>query len=121
MELLLKQEKIDVNQAMNDGATPLTIALDNGHLNVIDLLLKHEKINYNKAGNEYGHTPLMIASREEFPNIVRSLLSNGADSILTLGDGVTALHIAELYNQSEVVEILKSHELQNPPPLPPTS
>ena len=47
--LLLGKEGVDVNQATNDGATPLFIASQKGHAEVVSLLLGKEGVDVNQA------------------------------------------------------------------------
>ena len=47
--MLLAKEGVDVNQATNDGATPLCIASQNGHCEVVSMLLAKEGVDVNQA------------------------------------------------------------------------
>ena len=46
---LLAKQGVNVNQAMNDGATPLFIASQNGHAEVVSMLLAKQGVNVNQA------------------------------------------------------------------------
>lgn len=70
VELLLKHEKIDVNQAVDTGWTLLHIASQEGQSAVVKFLLKHDNINVNQATNE-GMAPLQIAVNH--PEVVELL------------------------------------------------
>ncbi len=61
-ERLLAVPGIDVNKAMNNGATPLYIVSQNGHLPIVERLLAVPGIDVNKAMNN-GATPLFVASQ----------------------------------------------------------
>ena len=49
VELLLKADGVDVNKGIEDGATPLFIAAQNGHASVVELLLKADGVDVNKG------------------------------------------------------------------------
>jgi ankyrin repeat protein len=78
VERLLKQNRIDINQARYDGVTPLYIACQNGHLDVVDRLLKQNGIDINQSMND-GATPLYIACNNGHTSVARLLLNNRAD------------------------------------------
>jgi hypothetical protein len=63
----------EVNQANNNGATPLFIASQNGHASVCDLLLGHGA-EVNQANND-GATPLWIASQNGHASVCDLLLA----------------------------------------------
>ena len=48
VEMLLQREDIDVNQARDDGMTPLAVAAYSGHATVAERLLRHPRIDVNK-------------------------------------------------------------------------
>ena len=59
--MLLAKQGVNVNQAANDGATPLFIASQEGHAEVVSMLLAKQGVDVNQAMND-GCTPLCIAS-----------------------------------------------------------
>jgi ankyrin repeat protein len=59
--MLLAKQGVDVNQAMNDGSTPLFIASQNRRSEVVSMLLAKQGVDVNQAMND-GATPLLIAS-----------------------------------------------------------
>ena len=71
VQLLLKSPKIDVN-----GATPLLIACQNRHLDVVRLLLTHSDIDVNQSRPADGATPLFLASQEGCAETVQLLLES---------------------------------------------
>ena len=54
-------------------------------------------------------TPLMVAARYNHPEIIRLLLSNGADINKKNDKGWTALKFAELSNAKEAIAALQSN------------
>ena len=71
---LLGKEGGDVNQAENDGITPLFVASQKGHAEVVSLLLSKEGVDVNQAVNN-GDTPLFMASENGHAEVVSLLLS----------------------------------------------
>src|SRR3972149_1985973 len=67
----------NVNQATNDGITPLYIASFKGYMGIVSLLLNNGA-NVNQADN-VGYTPLDIASQKGLVEIVSLLLNHGAN------------------------------------------
>ena len=87
VSLLLGKEGVDVNQATNDGATPLFIA---SQCRGVSLLLGKEGIDVNQAAND-GATPLYIASQKGHAEVVSLLLGKeGVDVNQATNDGVDA-------------------------------
>ena len=72
--MLLAKQGVDVNQAMNDGATPLFIASQEGHSDVVSMLLAKQGVDVNQA-RDNGCTPLYIASQNGHSEVVSMLLA----------------------------------------------
>ena len=70
---LLLAAGADVNQAHNNGRTPLYWASRNGKTEVVKLLLAAPGIDVNQANNN-GFTPLSIASVKGHAEVVKLLL-----------------------------------------------
>ncbi len=78
-------------------------ACTHGNLDQVKQLLgDHELLN--APINHFGVTPLMAAGK--FPDVVRYLLSQGAQTDLMDNDGNTVLLNACFYNQPEVIQAL---------------
>jgi len=90
--------------AMNIGATPLLVASQNGHLEVVrELLARGAAVD---AADNRGFTPLYIASREGHVEVVRELLARGAAADTTNSKGFTPLYTASELGHVEVVREL---------------
>ena len=73
MELLLEKEGIDINQADNEGSTPLLLAANKGHEKVVNILLNEHGIQVNQSW-ETGATPLFQAAMNGHVRVVMLLL-----------------------------------------------
>ena len=78
--ILLRMKEFEVNQTVSsipfihhhDDVTPLQIAADRGHENIVQLLLVQNDIQVNKA-TKSGATPLFIAARKGHEKVVKIL------------------------------------------------
>jgi ankyrin repeat protein len=73
IRLLVKEAGVNVNQADNDGSTPLFIAAQNGYLDVVRLLVEELGADVNQARYD-GTTPLYIAAQYGHLDVVRCLV-----------------------------------------------
>ena len=72
---LLLDHGTDVNQADENGVTPLMCASRSFNVDVVKILLKHSEINVNLR-NESGATALIMACRNFDQNIVELLMNH---------------------------------------------
>ena len=93
----------DVNQAANDGNTPVYCATINGY-NITVILLLNNGADPNKANSD-GTTPLQNAARRGHHSIVSILLSNAANINQANNDGSSPLHFAAENGHDAVVAI----------------
>ena len=99
--------KADVNHRLFDGSTPLYFAVQNGHADVLSYLLSM-KANPNIVETGHGLTLLYMATSQNHPLIVRTLLEHKAHINHRMNSGSTALCSAARGGEShnECLEIL---------------
>jgi len=106
----VKQQVPLVDSVMMRGRlTPIMLACQEGHLEILKLLLEH-KPNVN-AVNDKGETALMIASITNQPLAVSELLTvGGAHTNITNHGGFTALMLASSRGHVKVIKLLLEHD-----------
>ena len=103
----------DVNQARDDGETPLCYAALRGHLPVVSALLE-AKADVNQARDD-GATPLLIAAGDGHLPVVSALLDAKADANQAAAGGVTPFIAAENSQHVAVMSVLLlAKESQSP-------
>ena len=98
------ERKANVNDQDFVGLTPLMMAVDGQHYDVVNLLVDRGADLNLKAKN--GFTALMMAVKGGDKNIVEYLLVKGADKSLKAESGKTALDFAEQDNSTELIALL---------------
>ena len=93
-----------MNQADNNGDTPLLIASQNGYLEIVEILIASGGL-VNQADNN-GKTPLYIASAVGHLEVVKVLIASGGSVNEADNDGSTPLHIASELGHLEIVKVL---------------
>ena len=108
---LIEYDPADANAMDGNGSTPLHW-VSGGHYfkdgSVLRFLLEHGADI--SVQNQYGETPLHLASFNGALGVVRMLLEHGADVEAKNNDGKTALQEAVEEGHDEVVELLREHE-----------
>lgn len=96
----------DVNLCMENGASPLYVACQEGHDAVVDILLS-KGANINLC-MEDGASPLIVASRNGHDITVKYLLNYGADINSYMTNGASPLFIACQEGHLSTVKLLLS-------------
>lgn len=111
---LLLSKGADIKLKIDDGSGALTTSVTgilSGRVTtaVVEMLLeKGADINESATkGAAEGYTVLMMAARNNKPELVKFLVKNGADVNLKAKDGNTALSLAEKEKDEAMVKLLK--------------
>jgi hypothetical protein len=83
-----------VSQANFGGTTPLFIAAQFGHLDVVRYLVKELGADVNQATNK-GYTPLMAAAESKHEKVIEFLLKYGARPQISASNGGTAAEVSK--------------------------
>jgi serine/threonine-protein phosphatase 6 regulatory ankyrin repeat subunit B len=104
-EPMLLEKGADAVQMRTDySCTPVIVAAQNGHVEVVRVLLEHgAKVNSARSN---GGTALMVAAEKGHPETVRLLLEKGAAQNRVTHNGDTALLIATHNGHEQVVRVL---------------
>ncbi|CAK9810639.1 ANK2 [Anthophora quadrimaculata] len=90
------------------GETPLHECLECGALNTAFLLISHTPTGIM---SRYGETPLHIASRKNYADMVAKLLEHGEDPSVQDAGGNTPLHLASARGFHQTVSLLVTSPL----------
>ncbi|XP_076641512.1 uncharacterized protein LOC143352698 [Halictus rubicundus] len=90
------------------GETPLHECLECGALNTALLLVPHTSTGIM---SRYGETPLHIACRKNYPDMVAKLLEQGEDPSVQDAGGNTPLHLASARGFHQIVSLLVTSPL----------
>ena len=96
---------VNVTNEMNQ--TPLHLASENGHYQIVELLLDYDA-EIDKA-DVFQQTALHLAANEGFMTIVQKLLKHGAKIDLLDSIGRSALYMAIWSDKLQVAELLLKH------------
>uniref|UniRef100_A0A2D4Q4P1 SOCS box domain-containing protein n=2 Tax=Micrurus surinamensis TaxID=129470 RepID=A0A2D4Q4P1_MICSU len=105
---ILLESGADPNEVTNDATTPLFLAVENEHTNVIKLLLQHgADVNGSHCWSEWNS--LHQAAFQNYSEILKLLLDEGANKESVDDFGITPLFIAAQYGKLECLRILISY------------
>ena len=106
IDLLFKNEKIDVNIVDFNGYTPLTYAAFSGNNYIVKKLIEREDIKINLQ-NSYGNTPLIVSCYSNNEYIVKKFINNKNIDVNTQNiHGDTALISSVLHDNLNIIQSL---------------
>uniref|UniRef100_A0A8C3MVW8 Uncharacterized protein n=1 Tax=Geospiza parvula TaxID=87175 RepID=A0A8C3MVW8_GEOPR len=94
-----------VRDTPEDGSTCLHHAAKNGNLEMVELLLSTGQVDVN-AQDSGGWTPIIWAAEHKHIEVIRRLLTRGADVTLTDNEENICLHWASFTGSAEIAEVL---------------
>lgn len=105
MELLIS-DGADVDEAVYDDLTPLIIASQGGHVEILKILTQRDaSVNLSNSEN---YSPLHFACFHDNIDVVDILLKSGSEINATQTDGYTPLHLSVLSGRRKT---LLEHDL----------
>lgn len=108
VSILKEHDQVDLNRSNIHGMAPLMVAIEGGHLEIVERLLSGSRCPDVNLTDDTGATALCLAAMRGEPKIVKRLLEvDGIDAGLTDAQGLTPKQIAMGQNNSEVVKILE--------------
>jgi len=109
--LLLNDNRVDVNKANKNEATPFLIACKEGHQEVVKLLLNDKRIDINKADDD-GWAPFYSACYNGHVEIVKYLLESGREIDINKKDknGKTGLDWIREKGNTDIVNLIESFQ-----------
>ncbi|WP_138380790.1 ankyrin repeat domain-containing protein [Luteithermobacter gelatinilyticus] len=109
LDVLLKDQRVDVNMFAGDGFTALHLAAFFGQAETVDLLLARGADPNAMAPNGSALCPLHSAVASGQTDIVKALLVAGADPDAQQDGGYTALMSSAHQGHEDIVRVLLDH------------
>ncbi|XP_071172226.1 uncharacterized protein [Mytilus edulis] len=101
------KHNVDCNLYRNDETTPMEIAVQQGHTEIVRVLLDRG-VHYDKCNND-GFSPLMTACSNGYTDIVNVLLEKGADYNKCHNNGWSPVTMACGNGHSKIVKLFIDH------------
>ena len=98
----------NIDQEDEFGNYPVLLAVDQGHLEIVDLLIEHEV--ELETEDQHGFTALIVAAERNYPDILQLLLDNGSDIEAEDKAERTALDWSIIMGSSESEDILREND-----------
>eukprot|EP00210_Caulerpa_lentillifera_P005662 g5415.t1 len=102
----LLQNGATLNSTTNAGFNVLHLAALYGHLSIVEYLVSETGVDLDTRQNKTGATALFLAAEKGFPEVVKILLTSGADLNQTTVQDVSPLFVASQQGHVSVVELL---------------
>ena len=106
---LVKELGANVNKANQDGATPLYVAAQEGHLIVVRALMTELGANVNQAAHDT--TSLCISAQHGHLKVVRALMELGANVNQATQNGCTVVMVAAFKGHDQIVKWLTTYPI----------
>ena len=103
---LLLDNGADVKQARKDGTTPLIVAAEQGHGEIVALLLD-KGADVKQSTTDNGATALHVAALHGHREIVALLLKHGADKSAKATTGHRPVDLARQQGHNALVPLLE--------------
>ena len=110
VEALLKSGA-NVDEKHKGTTTALFVACHNGFTEVVSTLVKQGRANVHIRCGKHKMTPLGIATRQGYLDVIKILLDAKADMSETDEDGATPLHIASENGDYKIVDVLLKYDV----------
>lgn len=107
----LLQAGADMTLKGDDGMTCLHMATQNGHLECVQAILNQNNMprKFLNLQDEGGWTPLVWACENKHEEVIRFLLTRGADPFITDVEGNIAIHWGALSGSRSTCELLLNY------------
>lgn len=105
LDLLLKKGAKPEATSASSGCTPLHVAAQFGHVQIVERLLNVKHLNID-ATDQQEMTALHLAISRGFEDICKYLLDNGASIKITTKQERTCLHLAADAGNTKIVSLI---------------
>jgi ankyrin repeat protein len=99
-------------ESTHNGTSPLQFASRNGHDSVVHYLLTDGHADPDSKGADDACKPILLAALNGFVAVAKLLLDDNADLKVHDKENHTALHLAILHDNADVVDILMKHAVE---------
>ena len=104
----LTSPSCDINHKNSQSMTPLMVAVDNNHLDVVELLIEH-KADVNMGGET--SNPVILAIKKQNADILSLLLKSGIVVVRNpAAEGLSPMRLALDSNNQSVVDLLAEYD-----------
>ena len=118
IRVLLDSNRVNVNKSRRDGVSALTIACQQGHVDIVKLLCACPRLQVNKRTLFPERvTPCLLAIRAGREDVLRLLLAHPRFDLQEnkfggSKSGQSAIEVAEALGELRMAEMLRAHEVE---------